>query len=266
LRSQQEKEDREMKIKILGAHNVESATTRLPCVLIDDVIALDAGSLTSSLHLREQEKVKAILLTHCHYDHLRDVAAIALNFSYFQKTLNVYSTSSTLEMLSAHIVNGVIYPRFTEMPDPPAIRLCPLEPHEHQDIEGYRIQALPVKHTVPTVGYEIVSEKGKSLFYSGDTGPGLSACWQNISPQLLIINLTMPNMLEQYAAPSGHLTPHLLEEELSEFKRVKGYLPPVVLIHLSPTFESNIQEESNHVAKKLGTTITLGREGMDLSL
>jgi phosphoribosyl 1,2-cyclic phosphodiesterase len=68
-----------MEIRILGAHNVESANTRLTSVLVDGVLAMDAGALTSSLTFAEQEKVSSILLTHCHYDHVRDVAAIALN-------------------------------------------------------------------------------------------------------------------------------------------------------------------------------------------
>lgn len=256
-----------MEIRILGAHNVESATTRLPSLLIDDVLALDAGALTSSLSLSEQEKLSSILLTHCHYDHVRDVAAIGLNNSYFQKTIRVYSLASTLETLSSNILNGVIYPKFTEFPSKnPALKFCPLEPYKVKDVDSYKILAVPVKHTVPTVGYEIASGEEKSFFYSGDTGPGLSPCWQHISPQLLIIDLTLPNRWEQHAAPSGHLSPRLLGEELAQFKKIKGYLPPVVLIHLSPLFEGQIKEEAGQVAKELGTTITVGYEGMRLSL
>jgi ribonuclease BN (tRNA processing enzyme) len=71
-----------MEIRILGAHNVESATSKLVSLLVDDVLAVDVGSLTSSLSLEEQQKVSNILLTHCHYDHVRDLAAVALNISY----------------------------------------------------------------------------------------------------------------------------------------------------------------------------------------
>jgi len=52
-----------MQIRFLGAHNTETQTTRLPGVLIDNRLALDAGSLTSSLSLEEQLKLDAILLT-----------------------------------------------------------------------------------------------------------------------------------------------------------------------------------------------------------
>jgi len=252
-----------MEIRVLGAHNIESATTRLTTLLIDDVLAVDAGALTSSLSLSEQEKVSSILLTHCHYDHVRDVATIALNISHFQKTIRVYSQASTLDAISNNILNGVIYPDFTQIPaSNPPLKFCPLEPHKVEDIGGYKVLAVPVNHAVPTVGYQITSGEQKSFFFSGDAGPGLSACWEYISPQLLIIDVTLPNRLEKHAVPAGHLTPRLLGEELAGFKKTKGYLPPVVIIHVSPVFEGEIKEEAERVAKQLGANITLGYEGM----
>ena len=257
-----------MEIRVLGAHNVESATTRLTSLLIDDTLAVDAGALTSTLSLSEQEKVSSILLTHCHYDHVRDVATIALNISHFRKTIWVYSQASTLDAISDNILNGVIYPKFTEVPNPdnPPLRFCPLEPHKVEDIGGYKVLAVPVKHPVPTVGYQITSGEQKSFFYGGDAGPGLSACWEHISPQLLIIDVTLPNRLEKHAVSAGHLSPRLLGEELAEFKKTKGYLPPVVIIHVSPVFEGEIREETEGVAKQLGANITLSYEEMRLSL
>jgi ribonuclease BN (tRNA processing enzyme) len=256
-----------MEIRVLGAHNIESATTRLTTLLIDDTVAVDAGALTSSLSLSEQEKVSHILLTHCHYDHVRDVPAIALNISHFEKSIRVHSQASTLHAISDHILNGIIYPDFTKIPTAnPPLEFCPLEPYKVEIIGGYKVLAVPVKHGVPTVGYQITSDEGRSLFYSGDTGPGLSSCWENISPQLLFIDVTLPNRLEEHAVSSGHLTPRLLGEELAGFRRTRGYLPQVMVIHLSPVFEDEIKEEVEQVAKSLGADISLSYEGMRLSI
>jgi len=52
-----------VKIKVLGAHNAESKHTRLTSLLIDDILAVDAGNLTSDLSFSEQGKIKAILLS-----------------------------------------------------------------------------------------------------------------------------------------------------------------------------------------------------------
>ncbi len=257
-----------MEIRILGAHNSESDTARLTSLLVDGTLAVDAGGLTSSLSFPEQAKVDNILLTHCHYDHIRDVAAMALNVSYFRKTVRVYSQAGTLDAISSHVLNGVIYPKFTEIktPDYPPVEFRSLDTHKVEEIGGYSVLAIPVNHTVPAVGYQVGYGGGKSFFFSGDTGPGLSACWEHVSPQLMLIDVTLPNQYERHAIPGGHLTPRLLGEELVAFKKNKGYLPPVVLIHLSPFFEDEIREEAAGLAGELGAEITLAYEGMRLVL
>jgi ribonuclease BN (tRNA processing enzyme) len=257
-----------MEIRILGAHNVESVDTRLTTLLVDRVLAVEAGAITSTLSLAEQEDLTSILLTHCHYDHIRDIAAIALNISMFQKTVRVHSQAVTLKAISDHILNGVIYPKFTEIrtPDNPPIEFRSLEPHKPLDIDGYEVLAVPVNHVVPTVGYQVGRRGGDSFFYSGDTGPGLSSCWDSVAPRLLLLDVTLPNRLEEHALSAGHLTPRLLGEELAAFKVKKGYLPPVVIVHLSPVFEPEIAEEVERMAEKLGADVTLGFEGMKLEL
>jgi ribonuclease BN (tRNA processing enzyme) len=255
-----------MEVRILGAHHSESATTRLVSILIDDVLAIDAGSLTSALSLPQQEKVKSILLSHHHYDHIRDIPTIALNN--YWRTIKVYGTALTLDILSSYLLDGKIYPKFTERPSPqsPVLRLFTLEPYNVETIEGYSVLPLPVSHTVPTVGYQITPAGGKSLFYSSDTGPGLSACWDYISPQLLIINLTLPDRFEDIAIKERHLTPRLLKEELVQFQHSKGYLPPVVVIHTNPQLEDEIRAEVWQLEKEIRATITLGYEGMGLTV
>ncbi|UCH43884.1 MAG: MBL fold metallo-hydrolase [Dehalococcoidales bacterium] len=47
--------------------------------MVDNILALDAGAITSSLSLADQQKIQAILLTHQHYDHIRDIPTVAMN-------------------------------------------------------------------------------------------------------------------------------------------------------------------------------------------
>ena len=126
--------------------------------------------------------------------------------------------------------------------------------------------AVPVQHPLDGVGFEITSSDGKTLFYTGDTGPGLSSIWGKISPQLLISDLTWPNSLANAAKDAGHLCPEMLKEELIEFRRVKGYLPKVVVIHLSPQHEPEIEKEVREVSKSLGISIDIAHEGEELIL
>ncbi len=256
-----------MIIRFLGTHNAESKNTRLVSFLIDDVLAVDAGSLVSELTFPEQKKIKAILLSHGHYDHIRAIPAFAFNNS--DRTTKVIATSKTLEILSSHLIDGVVYPKFTSEASflrKATLQLVSVEPLVRQEIEGYDILAVPMRHNLDGVGFEITSRDRKTLFYTGDTGPGLSSIWGNISPQLIITDVTWPNNLANAAKDAGHLCPEMLKEELIEFRRVNNYLPRVAVIHVSPQHEPEIEREVREVAKSLGTSIDIAHEGEELIL
>lgn len=255
-----------MNIRVLGAHNCESQKSRLVSLLIDEVLAIDAGSLTSSLSFEAQQKLKMLLITHQHFDHIRDIPTMAMNFALQGDTLNIYSTRAVHSALSTYLLNGELYPKFLELPErSPTIKFTLIEPYRAEQIEGYSILAVPVNHTGPTVGYQVTSPQGKSVFYTADTGPGLD-CWQHISPQLLIAEVTAPNQYEEFAQKSGHLTPNLLKQELITFRELKGYLPPVVVVHMNPRLEKEIEAEIAAVAATLNTRVDLAYEGMRLHL
>ncbi|MBA7689589.1 Ribonuclease BN [subsurface metagenome] len=256
-----------MNIQVLGAHNCESQNSKLISLLIDDTLAIDAGSLTSSLPFPAQQKLRAILLTHQHYDHIRDIPAIAMNFALHGSTINIYSIQPVYDALRTHLLDGKLYPKFLEQPQGnPTVKFTLVEPYKPKQIEGYNILAVPVSHLVPTVGYQVTSPGGKIAFYAGDTGPGLTDCWEHVSPQLLIIEVTAPNRYEEFAKKSNHLTPSLLKQELTIFRELKGYLPPVVVVHMNPRLEKEIETEIAAVAEDLNNPITLGYEGMQLHL
>jgi|TARA_B100001971_G_C18185530_1_gene535357 ribonuclease BN (tRNA processing enzyme) len=256
-----------VKIKFLGAHNTESTDARLSSLLIDDILVLDAGGLTSSLFFPAQLKIKAILVTHQHYDHIRDIPTIAMNFFLRHKAISIYATALVREILLIHLLNGELYPKFLEKPsEKPTIDFHEVEPYQQIQIQGYSVLAVPVTHAGLAVGYQLTSARGKSLFYTGDTGPGLDLCWQYISPQVLIIEVTVPNRYEDFARESGHLTPGLLKRELMNFQKLKGYLPQILTVHMNPALEAEIRAELTVVAKELDCLIKLAYEGMQLKL
>ncbi len=255
-----------MEIEILGAHSVEIANAKPPALVIDRVLALDAGSLCSSLSLPAQQRLKAVLLSHYHYDHIRDIPMLAMNLSY-QGTLEVYSIPPVFDILSSYLLDGKMYPNFLKWPEQqPAIKFISIEPYKTINIDRYSVLAVPVPHTVPTVGFQITSPKGKRLFYTSDTGVGLSNCWEYVSPDLLITELSLPQRMEEWARRTAHLTPKLLQAELLQFRQAKGYIPSLILIHINPLLESEIEKEVAELAQELGASITLGREGMKIQL
>jgi len=256
-----------MKIHILGAHNCESQDSKFVTLLIDDVLAIDAGGLASSLSFTAQQKLKAILLTHQHYDHIKDIPVIGMNLFLRDSTTNIYSTQAVYDMLTTHLLNDRLYPNFLKQPEEkPTFRFNLLKPGKPEQIKDYGILAVPVNHGVPTVGFQVTATDGKAIFYTGDTGPSLSKCWEQVSPQLLIIEVTAPNEYERWAVQAGHLTSSLLKQELVSFQKLKGYLPPVVTVHMNPRLEREIADEIAVVARDLGSPINLAYEGMQVDL
>lgn len=255
-----------VQITVLGAHQIETATTRCYTILIDGQLAIDAGSLSSSLTLEQQGAVRAILLTHRHFDHIKDVASVGFN-TIGMRTLEIYCPAALRDTLLANILNGVVWPDLSVSPSPntPALQFFPLEVGQEAEILGYRVRALHSMHSVPTVGY-LVEKDGCSAYFSSDTGPGSAASWKQIAPQLLVTEVTMPGRMAETARKTGHFTPELLEIELRDFVAARGYCPRVVITHINPLYEQEIAGELEHVARTLSARIEMATEGMRITL
>jgi len=258
-----------MHIRVLGAHNIETVNTRLASVLIDDLIALDAGSLSSSLTLEQQKALAAIFITHWHFDHTKDLPLLGLATAGASVT-HVYALTEVLSFIADHLLDGRIYPRLFESPSPDRPSLLPhaIEPLKPvRVLDKYTVKAIPVNHGAqPSVGYEVACDGGESVFYTGDTGPGLTACWQHTTPRLLLIETTLPDNMEKKAIQSGHLTPRLLENELAAFLRLKGYLPSIAVVHHDPAYEEAIVQGLIAAASRLNADIRLAGDGMELEV
>ncbi|UCD08309.1 MAG: lactamase [Dehalococcoidales bacterium] len=256
-----------MNIKILGAHNCETREYGHTCFVIDDVLAVDAGSLTSNLSIEEQKNLQAVILSHRHYDHIRDITAFGANLYYSGTSVDIYASQDVIDTLNEHFFTSGIYTNLAEKPpDNPTLRLNVIESLRIYNIEGYEITPVPVNHINLTTGFKIVSPKDKQLFYTSDTGPGLKECWENVSPNLLIIEVTENNLSGECAEKPGHLTPNLLKQELISFKEINGYLPDVVAVHMNPLMEEDITRELSLVEDELDCRITPGYEGMEIIL
>jgi phosphoribosyl 1,2-cyclic phosphodiesterase len=258
-----------VEIQILGAHLAEVKGARLTSLLIDGTLVVDAGGLTSALSLPEQKKIETVLLTHHHFDHTRDLVTLAANAGYYwRKQLVVYAPRYTLDIVTGGLLSSKLYTNFLEYPseEKPTVILEAIEPYGRKNIAGYDVLAVPVKHSAPTVGYQITSSDGKSLFYTGDTTVGISECWEHISPKLLITEVAGPNKYADWLKKAGHLCAEFLKEELIQFRELKGYLPRVIIIHIGNPYEQEIKEEVAEVAQELRADITLGYEDMKVTL
>jgi ribonuclease BN (tRNA processing enzyme) len=256
-----------MDITVLGAHNCETKTSSCVSLLIDKTLAVEAGGLTSNLTLDEQAGIEAIIITHKHMDHIRDIPTMALSSFRRRTSFDLYSTDTVCRAIREHLLNNDTYPEFQKIPEnKPTVCFMEIEPLVLQWIDGHAVMAVPVKHIDGAIGYQITDKKNKTVFYTGDTGPGLEEVWRHTAPQLLIVEVTMHNALEEFARTTGHLTPRLLESELASFRAINGYLPPVLVIHMDSEFEPDIKTELGAVKGRLQADITIAYEGMMLSI
>lgn len=256
-----------MNIHILGAHNSETKSTKYVSLLIDDKLLIDTGGLTSSLSIESQKKIKAVLLTHKHYDHVRDLPSLAINLFFQKFHTTVHATEDVYEAIVNHLLNNILYPNFFVVPEvKPTLDYYQIEPGLAKKIEQYNVLPVKMNHNETTVGYQITSRDNKSVFYTSDTGSGLAHCWELISPDLLLIEVTVPNRLHEFAMQTNHLTPKLLGMELQSFLKIHGYLPRIVAIHMNPELVEDIKIELKELASELAIPIEIAYEGMQIRI
>jgi ribonuclease BN (tRNA processing enzyme) len=93
---------------------------------------------------------------------------------------------------------------------------------------------------VPAVGYIIEDVKGKRLLYTGDTSPTDSIWRATDRIDCVIMEVSFPNRMEEFAIKSGHLTPRLIVKELQKMASLPG---KVLITHQKPLYLKQIHRE-----------------------
>lgn len=233
-----------MKIEVLGSFGGESADCRMTCLLLDDAVALDAGSLSQALSVERQQQVQSIVLTHSHMDHTNSLPFFIENvFGKLREAVDIYASAPTIYAIRKNLFNNDVWPDFTRLPNHllPALRFHELAPEVTVEIGGLRFTPIPVDHPIPTFGYLIEDGSG-SLVWSSDTGP-TKRLWEvaNAAENLrgVWIDVSFDNGMQPIADVSGHLTPQTLKRELAQLQR----RVPVLLHHLKPPCVAKIHAE-----------------------
>ncbi|MDY7225158.1 3',5'-cyclic-nucleotide phosphodiesterase [Hyalangium rubrum] len=234
-----------MKLHVLGCHGGELPSCRTTCFLVDDVLALDAGALTSTLTLEQLCKVDDILVGHSHFDHVKDLPLLAdLVIGRRDTPVTIHASRECARSLREYMFNNALWPDFTRIPTKkdPVLRIKAFRAGSTFQVGRYTVQSIPVSHPVESCAF-IVSNGQSSLAMSGDTGP-TEKLWKALNQaknlKALLLETSFPNALQQLADLSGHLTPRTLQSELTKFER-NG--TDVLLYHLKPAFVSQLKRE-----------------------
>jgi 3',5'-cyclic-nucleotide phosphodiesterase len=235
-------------LRVIGCHGGETPKHRTSAFVLDDRVAIDAGSLTSGMDLPAQAALEAVLVSHAHLDHVRDLATIADNRNQNgAPPLVVAGTKQTIAILKKHFFNNLLWPDFSKIPSArrPAIRYVLLEPEKTLSMAGYRVTAVPVSHTIECCGF-LVRGKDGSIAYSGDTGP-TDRLWEVLSEvddlKALLMEVSFPNGEARLARVSGHHTPDTLARDMRKLKNGKAKELPTLLYHIKPSFQAVVERE-----------------------
>ncbi len=251
---------------MVGSSGTAEPERRSSTYLIGDALAIDAGSLASGLSLAHARRVRTVLLTHCHFDHIRELP-LFLDNVYRPKgpPVEVGVTTPTREALLDHIFNGRIWPDVRCFA-PPGMELFEVKPGREFTREGLRIAPIRLHHTVPTVGYVLrrVRKSAGAAAILGDTGYRADI-FESLAAvrglDFLLIETSYPNRLPKLAECALHLTPDLLAAGLAIVRKAHPRLR-VVVTHFKPGLTKEIERE----LRRLRPAVSIARDGESYKL
>jgi cAMP phosphodiesterase len=243
-----------MKIRLLPSTFDETGSPtpeqHLTCFLIDDCVAIDAGSLGLGLTATQQSQVQDIIITHAHIDHVATLPIFMDDrFAFLDKPVRVYATEEVINLLERDLFNWSVYPRFSELNNGKSkiMEYSPFRIGAEFEVAHLRVLAVYVHHTVPTVGL-IVSDGTTTVAFTSDTG-ATEDFWRLVNrvPRLaaLFIESSFPNALATLARVSGHLTPATLATEVA---KLRHHELDILVVHLKPNYRPVLVQELTTLA------------------
>lgn len=240
-----------MRVTILGCTGGVAADLRTTCLKLDEDILIDCGTGAGDLALAEMLRVETVFLTHSHLDHAGLLPMLAdMIGPRRRRPLTVYALPETIAILKQHMFNFRLWPDYTVLPTPkrPYVVFQPILVGQTVACAGKRITALPVRHAVPAVSYQIDSGEA-SFVFSGDTTyhePFWTALNAIANLRYLMIECTFLNREVAGAEASGHLRPDLLVQGLEQLNQRVHLL----ITHMEPGNEEATMAEIQAVAAK----------------
>ena len=243
-----------MKIQLLpSTFDAEGRATqeqRLTCYLIDDCVAIDAGSIALSISDEQRNTVRDIIVTHPHMDHIASLPIFVDDlFGFLKSPIRIHATEEVIDLLERDIFNWTVYPRFSELKNEhgPVMIYQPFKTGVEFKVAHLSVTAVNVNHIVPTVGM-IVSDGQTTIAFSSDTAE-TEDFWKlvNQTPQLdaLLIEASFPNAMAELAEASRHFTPESLSRELRKLDH-NGI--DILTVHLKPAYRERVARELKALA------------------
>jgi ribonuclease BN (tRNA processing enzyme) len=253
-----------MRVQLLPS-NLSEPTRLQPTTtfLIDGTLAIDGGSLGYALNAKDQLRVRRIVVTHSHNDHIASLPIfVAEVFPFISQPIEIYGTGEVLESLRNHVFNDVIWPDFHAIElsrgNGTGLRYVEIEAGKTFRIDHLSLTPVRVNHVVPTVGF-VVENDTAGVIFTADTYH-TDELWEaaNRMKRLhaVFVDVSYPNEMEALAAVSKHLTPQGLKKELEKLKRPAQ----VFAFHLKPQFRDRVLDQLGRLGLPHVSVAEIGHE------
>jgi len=208
-----------MKIQVLGCAGTISQEAKTSAFLINDDILLDSGTICSSLHPEELEKIRTIFISHPHFDHVKGIPSLAetLIFMEAASPVTICASSMTIDAIRSHILNDVIWPDFSRLPsaEKPVLRYREIAEGIPVVTGGITITPHCLHNSQSDYGY-LIENSSSSLLYTSDIGGDASLSINGRVAENIIVEVSFPDEKSELATLTGHLTPALLMEMIRQ--------------------------------------------------
>ena len=234
-----------MKLQLLPstfeADGTPSPGQHLTCFVVNDAVAFDAGSLAMASTAEQKGKVRDIVISHAHLDHIAGLPLFIDDlFASLTQPIRIHASAEVIQVLEHDIFNWRVYPRFSELSNGkgPVLEYCEIEAGRDFQVGDLLVMPIGVNHKVPSSGF-IVSDNLATIALTGDTAT-TDRFWETVNAEskvsAVLIECAFPNELAELSEISYHLTPSGLEKEISKLNRSDCDL---FVVNLKPAYRDD---------------------------